>query len=156
VLLLDEPTVGVDPQSRERIYDMLAMLQRDGMAIVLTTHQLEEAQERCARIVIIDHGRIVAGGTVQELVTSALGTTRGLEMVLKAALAADAVLPEGVTLSADRRTLRLSVEDEGVEDETRRLLAFTSAQGASVQDLALGGASLQDVFIALTGRELRE
>jgi ABC-2 type transport system ATP-binding protein len=95
VLLLDEPTVGVDPQSRERIYEMLDALIRDGVSVVLTTHHLEEAERRCQRVVIIDHGKIAAAGTVAELVTASLGP------------------------------------------------------GAS-------RASLQDVFIALTGRDLRE
>ncbi len=70
LVLLDEPTVGVDPQSRERIYEMLAELQRAGVSIVLTTHHLEEAERRCERIVIIDHGRIVASGTLPELLTA--------------------------------------------------------------------------------------
>ena len=73
VLLLDEPTVGVDPQSRERIYEMLAALRRDGVSVLLTTHHLEEAQERCERILIIDHGRIVAAGSVASLVAQTLG-----------------------------------------------------------------------------------
>ncbi len=68
LLLLDEPTVGVDPQSRERIYDMLAALKRDGVSVVLTTHHLEEAERRCERVVIIDNGAIVAAGTVTELI----------------------------------------------------------------------------------------
>src|SRR5262249_50788338 len=82
LVLLDEPTVGVDPQSRERIYEMLAALQADGVSMVLTTHQLEEAERRCERIVIIDHGKIVAGGTVRELMSSALGASRTLSLEL--------------------------------------------------------------------------
>jgi ABC-2 type transport system ATP-binding protein len=68
LLLLDEPTVGVDPQSRERIYEMLAALKNDGVSVVLTTHHLEEAERRCERVVIIDNGGIVASGTVPELI----------------------------------------------------------------------------------------
>jgi ABC-2 type transport system ATP-binding protein len=69
LLLLDEPTVGVDPQSRERIYDMLAALKSDGVSVVLTTHHLEEAERRCERVVIIDHGVTVATGTVSDLLS---------------------------------------------------------------------------------------
>jgi ABC-2 type transport system ATP-binding protein len=68
VVLLDEPTVGVDPQSRERIYDMLEGLRRDGASLILTTHHLDEAEARCDRIVIMDHGKVVATGTVPQLV----------------------------------------------------------------------------------------
>ena len=68
VLLLDEPTVGVDPQSRERIWQMLQDLRTDGTSIVLTTHQLNEAETQCDRIVIIDHGVVIAEGTLAELV----------------------------------------------------------------------------------------
>ena len=71
IVLLDEPTVGVDPQSRERIYEMLHALQASGVSVVLATHHLEEAEKRCERIVIIDHGRIVASGTLQELLATA-------------------------------------------------------------------------------------
>jgi ABC-2 type transport system ATP-binding protein len=75
LVLLDEPTVGVDPQSRERIYGMLTELQRAGVSIVLTTHHLEEAERRCERIAIIDGGKIVAGGTVADLLASTAGAT---------------------------------------------------------------------------------
>ena len=75
LVLLDEPTVGVDPQSRERIYEMLTELQRAGVSIVLTTHHLEEAERRCERIAIIDGGKIVAGGTVADLLASTAGAT---------------------------------------------------------------------------------
>ena len=68
VVLLDEPTVGVDPQSRDRIYDVLAELRSDGVSLLLTTHHLEEAEARCSRTVIIDHGKVIASGTLPELV----------------------------------------------------------------------------------------
>ena len=154
LVLLDEPTAGVDPQSRERIYEMLAGLERDGVAVVLTTHHLEEAERRCRRIVIIDHGKIVASGTVADLVARALGATRVLSLTLVSPLAASAVLPAGVSTDADRRVVRVSVKDVAREVPVR--FQQMAALGAVVQDMALAGASLQDVFIALTGRELRE
>ncbi|HEY7059123.1 MAG TPA: ABC transporter ATP-binding protein, partial [Vicinamibacterales bacterium] len=76
VVLLDEPTVGVDPQSRERIYDMLTELTAAGVSLLLTTHHLEEAEARCSRTVIIDRGRVIASGTLPELVDRTVGRHR--------------------------------------------------------------------------------
>ncbi len=81
VVLLDEPTVGVDPQSRERIWEMLEQLRRGGASLLLTTHQLDEAQQICDRIVIIDHGRDVAAGTFKQLVRDTVGTRRKVTVV---------------------------------------------------------------------------
>jgi linearmycin/streptolysin S transport system ATP-binding protein len=156
VLLLDEPTVGVDPQSRERIYEMLSVLRQQGMSIVLTTHHLEEAQERCERVLIIDHGRIVAAGSVPALVAGTLGRARTLRVTVSAPIAGLA-LPADVTRSADGRELSTAVDDAGhVERAVARVSALAASAGVTIEDIALGGASLQDVFIALTGRELRE
>src|SRR5437016_5427033 len=82
VILLDEPTVGVDPQSRERIYDMLAELRREGASLLLTTHHLEEAEARCERIVILDHGRVIAAGTLDALVERTIGAQRAVRLTL--------------------------------------------------------------------------
>jgi ABC-2 type transport system ATP-binding protein len=154
LVLLDEPTVGVDPQSRERIYEMLAALQVLGVSIVLTTHHLEEAERRCERIVIIDHGRTVASGTVRELMGSALGTARTATVTLDRPLPPDAPLPGEATLDTERRAIRAQVHDVG--PDVSDLLRRVSAAGGEVTDVSLSGATLQDVFIALTGRELRE
>jgi ABC-2 type transport system ATP-binding protein len=154
LVLLDEPTVGVDPQSRERIYEMLADLQRQGVSIVLTTHHLEEAERRCERIVIIDHGRTVGDGTLAELVTATLGRTRQVTVALARPIAAGSSLPTGATLSTDGRAVTLPVGDVG--RELPAALAQVSAAGGEIADVAMAGRNLQDVFMALTGRELRE
>jgi ABC-2 type transport system ATP-binding protein len=137
VILLDEPTVGVDPQSRDRIYEMLTSLMRDGVSILLTTHHLEEAEARCSRTVILDHGRVIAAGTLPELVDRTVGKDR-------------------------RVTLRLSdgrVETARMQDVARELpplLERVRTTGVLVEDVEVRGPSLQAVFIHLTGRELRE
>jgi len=83
VLLLDEPTVGVDPQSRERIYEMIEGLAADGVSLVYTTHYMEEAERLCNRVAIIDHGKIIAEGTKDELVRATVGEKRKVVMVEK-------------------------------------------------------------------------
>jgi ABC-2 type transport system ATP-binding protein len=154
LVLLDEPTVGVDPQSRERIYDMLAALQRQGVSIVLTTHHIEEAERRCERIVIIDHGKIVAAGTPAELMGRSAGGGRSLRVSLGSPLPVDARLPPGVMVGGTRLDLVAAASDVG--RDLSALLSAIQVAGCTVTDVAMSGATLQDAFIALTGRELRE
>jgi ABC-2 type transport system ATP-binding protein len=154
LVLLDEPTVGVDPQSRERIYEMLAALQRGGVSIVLTTHQLEEAERRCECVFIIDRGRIVTSGSVSELVQQAVGASRTVRVRLRRPLPVEARLPVDVAIDESRQTITTPVRAVG--RDVASVLALVSGAGAEVEDLDLAGATLQDVFIALTGRALRE
>ena len=152
VVLLDEPTVGVDPQSRERIYDMLASLTATGVSLLLTTHHLEEAEARCARTVIIDHGKVIASGSLPELVQQTVGAHRVVTIRLAAPLERAAA---GVEAAADDpRVLRSRVDD--VSHDLPALLASLAAAGGVVEDIEVRGPSLQSVFIHLTGRELRE
>ncbi|HEY3056874.1 MAG TPA: ABC transporter ATP-binding protein [Thermoanaerobaculia bacterium] len=83
ILLLDEPTVGVDPQSRERIYGMIESLRGEGVSLIYTTHYMEEAERLCDRVAIIDHGRLIATGTKNELVRATVGDKREMIMVEK-------------------------------------------------------------------------
>ena len=154
LVLLDEPTVGVDPQSRERIYEMLAALQASGVSMVLTTHHLEEAEQRCERIVIIDHGRTVASGTLNELLRSTLGGARRLSISLATPLQAGVTLAPPLAIAPDRRSVTTDVHDVG--REVPAVLAQLGSAGGEIADLDLASATLRDVFIALTGRELRE
>jgi len=158
VVLLDEPTVGVDPQSRDRIYDMLADLAASGVSLLLTTHHLEEAEARCSRTVIIDHGKVIAAGTLSELVDQTVGRFRLVTLRLDAAL-------EGTTLNIagtdnesgtdnNGRILRARMRD--VASELPPLLERIRTAGRAVDDVEVRGPSLQSVFIHLTGRELRE
>jgi ABC-2 type transport system ATP-binding protein len=151
VVLLDEPTVGVDPQSREKLYDMLAALRSAGAAILVTTHYLEEAEARCERIVVMDHGRAVAQGSLAELVAVAGLPARRLTLHLERAIA---TAPEGFALDGGGTALTASVTDVAVE--LPELLARVRGAGHAVRDLDVRAASLQAAFLALTGKELRE
>ena len=136
VLLLDEPTVGVDPQSRERIYEMIEKLRGDGVSLVYTTHYMEEAERLCDRIAVIDHGRIIAAGTQEELVNQTVGS--GREIVIESA--------------AGQRIERTVAN----ADEMLRVVKDIESRGDSVRDLSMRAPTLEKVFLHLTGRELRE
>jgi ABC-2 type transport system ATP-binding protein len=151
VVLLDEPTVGVDPQSRERIYDMLAELRDAGVSLLLATHQLEEAEARCQRIVIIDRGRVAASGTLGELVEATVGAHRRVTLTLERAPANP--LP-GFAIGESGRLLTARVRD--VATELPSLLELVREAGCKVLDVEVRSPSLHSVFIHLTGRELRE
>jgi ABC-2 type transport system ATP-binding protein len=153
IVLLDEPTVGVDPQSRDRIYDVLAELRSSGVSLLLTTHHLEEAEARCSRTVIIDHGKVIASGTLPELVERTVGRHRLVTLRVDAPLT-----PEhagAIEIDPDDSRLgRVRLTDVGAE--LPPLLDRLRRAGRSVEDLDVRGPSLQAVFIHLTGRELRE
>jgi ABC-2 type transport system ATP-binding protein len=151
VVLLDEPTVGVDPQSRERIWEMLAGLRAAGASLMLTTHQLDEAQRVCDRIIIIDHGRVIADGRLDELVARTVGPGRRVRLTLDRE--ADAAML-GAERDGDGRTLVWRVSD--VAAELAAALDRVRAAGYAVEDVHVEAPSLHAVFIHLTGRELRE
>jgi ABC-2 type transport system ATP-binding protein len=154
IVLLDEPTVGVDPQSRDRIYDVLAELRASGVSLLLTTHHLEEAEARCSRTVIIDHGKVIASGTLPELVDRTVGRHRMVTLRVDAPLATG-IDTTGIDVDAtDTRVLRAKLVDVAVE--LPPLLERMQRAGRSVEDVDVRGPSLQAVFIHLTGRELRE
>jgi ABC-2 type transport system ATP-binding protein len=162
VLLLDEPTVGVDPQSRQRIFEMLDQLRDAGTSILLTTHHLDEAEQRCDRIVIIDHGRVVAQGTLEELIRDTVGTSRHVRLRIDrpwpAPIAPWHVGPVQASLGddwrVDDRCLQTRVTD--VAGQLPGLLQGVSESGYTVQNVEVQAPSLHDVFLHLTGQALRD
>ena len=151
LVLLDEPTVGVDPQSREKIFDMLQVLQAQGTAFLLTTHHLEEAEARCDRIVIVDHGKVIASGQIHELIRTTIGT--GSQVSLRLDRVPDEPIPN-IPVNGDGRTVHARLEE--VASDLPLLLRRLQRYGYGVQDLQVRPPSLQSVFLHLTGRDLRE
>ena len=155
LLLLDEPTVGVDPQSRERIYAMIGELKARGVSLLYTTHYMEEAERLCDRIAIIDHGRIIAAGTRDELVLSTLGSRQALTIEAEAPITPD-LRANLERLGATVNGTSVSIRTEDAPLQIRELLEAFHAGNARVRDLTLKPPSLEEVFLDLTGRELRE
>ncbi|HEX6968553.1 MAG TPA: ATP-binding cassette domain-containing protein [Micromonosporaceae bacterium] len=156
VVLLDEPSVGLDPASRAALWDEIRRLRAAGTTVVITTHYLDEADALCDRISILDHGRIVAEGTPEELKKQVAGDV----VVLTVGCAAEAVIPyvqdqdflEKLEVAGPDR-LRLFV-DCGTT-AIPALLRILNGSGIEITELTLHQPSLDDVFLAKTGRSLR-
>ena len=154
ILLFDEPTVGVDPQSRNAIFDNLEELKRRGKALLYTTHYMEEAERLCDHVVIVDQGRTLAADALDALLRR-LPARCAVEIGLDAApdLAALRALPGVQTADPLPDGVRVALVSL---DGTAAVLAALAAQGRSVQRLQSAQATLEDVFLALTGRQLRD
>ncbi|PZR81586.1 MAG: hypothetical protein DLM65_05595 [Candidatus Aeolococcus gillhamiae] len=161
VVFLDEPTTGLDPQARLNIWDVIEGIRSRGKTVVLTSHYMEEAERLCSRIAVIDHGRIVALDTPQNLITAhAPGTTiefdapHGVdEAALAALVGVESVAVDGrvaVSTRAPERVLRELLNPDG-----HWLLRGDQDTAAGIRDLRVRQGTLEDVFIALTGRSLR-
>jgi ABC-2 type transport system ATP-binding protein len=157
VLLLDEPTVGIDPQARLNILDVVRRVAAGGTTVLYTTHYMDEAQELCDRIAIIDHGKILTVGTVDEL-TRLAGEAEVLRLTghfHDPAVRERLAQLDGVrVLKADEKLAVLSVDAEG----PGLLEVLPSILGADlgVEDVSIQQPNLQSVFISLTGKELRD
>jgi len=156
LLFLDEPTTGLDPQSRARMWDEVRKLRDEGTTVFITTHYLEEADALCNRIAIIDHGRIVAEGTPDELKRAVAGdlVTVGVTGDVEAALRLLQPQPFVREASIEGSELRLYV-DRG-ETATPDILRLLDTAGLGLTTVALSRPSLDDVFLRSTGRSLRE
>jgi lipooligosaccharide transport system ATP-binding protein len=148
LLILDEPTTGLDPQARHQVWHRLDELKGRGLTILLTTHYMEEAARLCDRLVIMDHGRILVEGRPHDLVQTHVGR-------------------EVIEVLAPEAPLREYVRQQGLEHEDlgHRLIIYSGESDALYHRLAdsycregcaLRQATLEDVFLRLTGRELRE
>lgn len=151
LVLLDEPTVGVDPQSRQRIFDMLDELNKNGTTIVLTTHHLDEAQTQCDRIVIIDHGQVIADGTLAGLIEHTTGAQRKVFLSIEGELTSS--IPN---LDWDETNSCFVSEMDDPAEELPYLLQRIRGCGGDIVDLEMHQPNLHDVFIHLTGHGLRE
>jgi ABC-2 type transport system ATP-binding protein len=158
ILLLDEPTVGVDPQSRNAIFENLEVLKRRGKTLVYTTHYMEEAERLCDRVIIIDHGRIVASDTLHGLYRL-LPATNLLAIDLRNGqngLRVDDLkaLPGVHSANLEDGTLRVGLRD--LATDTPGVLQWLVDRGHLYTHVASERANLETVFLTLTGRSLRD
>ena len=157
LLFLDEPTTGLDPQSRRQLWELIERFKADGRAILLTTHYMEEAERLCDRVAIVDHGRIIALGTPRELVASL-----SADHVVEFAAGPDASLDEPALRTVDgvsalaRRDGSWRVRVAELHRTVPALLAELHRQGVQLTELRTHSATLEDVFVELTGRRLRD
>jgi ABC-2 type transport system ATP-binding protein len=158
VLFLDEPTAGLDPQSRLALWEILGELNAEGQTILLTTHYMEEADELCDRLAIMDHGKILALGTPAELKRSVGADTI---VTIKAGGELDALaaqLSQAIAEVTQTRAIDGGIELHVKEAQrlVPRVVEAADAAGFELADLSVAEPSLEDVFISLTGKELRD
>lgn len=157
ILFLDEPTTGLDPQSRRQLWGVITDFRSRGGTVMLTTHYMEEAQRLCDRVAIIDHGRIIALGTPSELI-AALGAEHVVEFMTEV----DGNIPDaelralpGVRdVASDDGRMRLTAES--LHETVPALMRLLESRRIALAELITHHATLEDVFLSLTGRHLRD
>jgi len=161
LLFLDEPTTGLDPQARRHLWNLVDGLKQAGRTIILTTHYMEEAERLCDRVAIMDHGRVIALGTAQQLIASVGG-----EDIVEFAVAGHeidrAVVDPALLLAipgvqshrVDAGIHQLAVSQ--LHTAVPRIFAALTEQGLHLSEFRTHSASLEDVFVQLTGRNLRD
>jgi ABC-2 type transport system ATP-binding protein len=155
ILLFDEPTVGVDPQSRNAIFDNIEALKNAGKAIVYTTHYMEEAERLADRIVIVDHGKVVASDTLAGL-HRLLPAAHSLEIEVEGAVDTQRLARESGARQAAQTGSRLAVGADDLARTAPAVLSWLAANGHAVNHIASARGSLEDVFLSVTGRQLRD
>ena len=159
LLFLDEPTTGLDPQARRHLWDLVDQLKQAGRTIILTTHYMDEAERLCDRVAIMDHGRIIALGTPQQLIASVGG-----EHIVEFAITGHArrcdryalltAIPGVQSHRVDAGLHQLSVTRSAHDGAAH--LCSAHREGLHLSEFRTHSATLEDVFVGLTGRNLRD
>lgn len=155
VLFLDEPTTGLDPQARRNLWNLVRQIKAKGKTVVLTTHYMEEAQVLCDRLAIMDHGKIIAEDTPENLVNRFAPTSRVFfktDQPLQVEELKNIPNVEKASLQNDAYDLRVN----GAEEALLRLVEIAQSRNIKILSLNVERSTLEDVFLNLTGRELRD
>jgi len=155
VVILDEPTAGLDPQSRRELHGLIERLRDRGRTVILTTHYIEEAEKLCDRVAIIDHGRIIATGSPRQLIAHARGHS-SVEFNAASPIAPASLsrIPFAESVTENNGAYRLRTDD--VSRAVVELIKWLETERNELVDLRVARPSLEDVFIELTGRKIRE
>ena len=159
LVFMDEPTVGIDPQSRRRILDMVKELNQQGLTVLYTTHYMEEAEELSDRVGIIDHGKLIAIGTQKEL-TKMVGEKEGLRLHFSEGDQLDPLvkslqtLPEVIKVSTTDHEILVMVPD--AKEALPIVISKANEDGVRVRSIDIEEPNLEAVFLHLTGRALRD
>jgi len=156
LLFLDEPTTGLDPQSRRQLWDVIADLTRRGRTVLLTTHYMDEAERLCNRVAIVDRGKVIASGSPRELVASVVGREVVEFETADGGLAVSDLRALPGVLGVRRQGPGFALTVDRVHVSVPALLDGLERRGAALAALSTHRATLEDVFVALTGRRLRD
>jgi len=156
ILLMDEPTVGIDPQSRNRIFEIIQELNQSGMTIIYTTHYMEEAERLCNTIAIIDNGSVIAKGTLDEL--KKISETKDILHIKTSILNEKNLskLNEAIQLKFSHNSTELNFECKNISSEISEVINATLLSGIEIYGIETQNASLESVFLKLTGKHLRD
>jgi ABC-2 type transport system ATP-binding protein len=160
LLLLDEPTTGLDPQSRRQLWDLISGFRARGKTVLLTTHYMDEAERLCDRVAVVDHGKVIALGSPRELIAE-LGGEHVVEFTLETPEGGSAPKPSAFDGVRSVRSTRLDAEHYSLSVAEPHLalpalLDRLEEKGLVLSSLTTRHASLEDVFVTLTGRHLRD
>jgi ABC-2 type transport system ATP-binding protein len=166
LLFLDEPTTGLDPQSRRQLWELIERFRELGRTIVLTTHYMDEAQRLCDRVAVVDHGRVLALGSPRELIAS-LGVEHVVEFAIRQATGEEGCVGSGTlhpgqlaqltgVRSARHTGAGWTLQVSALHEAVPALLAELSSRCLELAELRTHSATLEDVFVSLTGRQLRD
>jgi ABC-2 type transport system ATP-binding protein len=157
LFFLDEPTTGLDPQSRRQLWELMATFRTRGRTVLITTHYMEEAERLCDRVAIVDHGKVIALGTPNELIA-----TLGAQYVVEFGLAEGATVAEadlaglGGVVAVRNEDGRWRLQVAELHTVVPSLLSLLERKGAPLTELRTHAPTLEDVFVSLTGRHLRD
>jgi ABC-2 type transport system ATP-binding protein len=154
VIFLDEPTAGLDPQSRRMLWDLVLKLRENGKTIIITTHYMDEAQTLCDRIAIMDTGQIIALDTAAGLIAR-LGAQATIDCHLDGTVTSEAIRELPHVTGVRQSNERFVIYSSEMQSTLVGLLEYATQRGIALTDLQVGTPTLEDVFLDMTGRELR-